>query len=716
MNKKNPYSHIGKFVLRTPSFSIQNDFDNLLKSDSFWEAIYLASPALYKECRRKNFELDEGEKKSVYKYYVRSTTRCTPFGLFAGCSVGEISNKTEIKTVDLHYFNRKTRLDMYFLSALVDKIEHIQIIRHQLKYKLNTSLYKINDNIRYIEYSYEGVKRIHKIVCIERNPYLDKVLQILEKELSFNEIVAALVDDEIDIRIAEEFVDELIEYQALMSELEIHVTGKDVLDSLIDKLSKLEHSEWLCTSLKKISNLLSNIDNLPIGSTIELYKKIINEIKKLDISYDEHYLFQTDLFKPVIKAEISDKIINDIKELLFFLNKITPKSGINTGIEKFKNKFYSRYEEQEVPLMKVLDSDCGIGYGKTNPNVDFNTLVKDIIFPSNNPNVQNRIDLSRHYINEFILGSWNNTKEIVWNDDMIKDTKEDWSISPESLNICISLVKDDTGNDLILLNGISSGATNVLGRFCHLDTKIFDMVKHIADWEQKKKPDAIIAAIAHLPFSRMGNIIFRPDTIRSYEIPYLSGSCLSPEYCIPVSDLIVSVRNNKINLRSKKHKKTVIPKLDNAHNYNKEPTPVYNFLCNMQELPEIDYLSFRYDEIFNYFDYIPRIRYKNLIVKKAQWKIRYSDIKEKEVANSKELVNYLKARNIPRYICIAQGDNILDIDCEKELAINILFGFIKQSKSTIQIEESFNCKSCYVVHDTKENPFLNEIIIPFLKK
>jgi hypothetical protein len=716
MYHNNPYFSIGKFVFRTPAFSIQENFEALLKSDAFWEAIYLASPSLYKECERKNFVLDKNKKKTIYKYYIRSTTRCTPFGLFAGCSVGEISDKTEFEIAELHDFYRKTRLDMYFLSILVDKIEHIEIIRRQLKYMPNTSIYRINSEIRYIEYRYQKARRIHNIVCIEENQYLNKVLQISKKGMRFHEIASTLVDNEINMEAAVEFVEELIESQVLRSELEVHVTGENVFDSLIDKLAQLENSNILCVSLKNISNLLSQINSSSIGSSINLYDEIINEINILNIPYEESYLFQTDLFKPAIKSKIAYKVIDEVKELLHFLNCITPKFEINARIREFKKKFYARYEEQEIPLMEALDSDCGIGYGDMNPNIDFNALIKDVVFPSSNSNNQNRVDLSQYYANEILSNSWNNTKEIAWNDKLIKNVNDAYAESPESLNVCISLVKDDSGNDLILLNGVWFGATNILGRFCCLNAEIYDIVKQVADWEEKKKQNSLIAAIVHLPDSRMGNIMFRPNTIRNYEIPYLAGSQLSIESQIPVSDLTLSIRHNKIILKSKKYQKEVIPKLDNAHNYTKSPTPVYNFLCDMQGLPEIYYLGFQYDTFFNYFDYTPRIRYKNIIVKKAQWKIKYSDMKEKKMTDNEGLIEFLKTKNIPRHLCVSQGDNVLNIDCEQELAIDILLDHIKKN-DTVLIEESFNYinDSC-VVYDSMGKPFVNEIVIPFLKK
>ena len=79
-----------------------SDFKVLLKNTVLREAIYLASPELYTQILKwENDEL-KGVKKieklkySILKYFTRITTRCTPFGLFAACGVGEFSNETTI--------------------------------------------------------------------------------------------------------------------------------------------------------------------------------------------------------------------------------------------------------------------------------------------------------------------------------------------------------------------------------------------------------------------------------------------------------------------------------------------------------------------------------------------------------------------------------------------------------------------------------------------
>jgi hypothetical protein len=82
----------------------------------------VTSPDLYDSVN----EEDNNSEKSVYssyRYFERACTRCTPFGLFAGCSVGMTGDNTEIFLSDTKDYQCKTRLDMNYICALTQQIE-----------------------------------------------------------------------------------------------------------------------------------------------------------------------------------------------------------------------------------------------------------------------------------------------------------------------------------------------------------------------------------------------------------------------------------------------------------------------------------------------------------------------------------------------------------------------------------------------------------------
>ena len=102
----NNYSPFNNFVLRSPLLpfetinKINNNFlKEIASSGIFQEAIYLASPLLYDELQKwqkGKIAKPKEEKRLRYtllRYLIRMSSRCTPFGLFAGCTSGEITQE-----------------------------------------------------------------------------------------------------------------------------------------------------------------------------------------------------------------------------------------------------------------------------------------------------------------------------------------------------------------------------------------------------------------------------------------------------------------------------------------------------------------------------------------------------------------------------------------------------------------------------------------------
>ncbi|MDV7697833.1 lantibiotic dehydratase family protein [Chryseobacterium soli] len=112
----------------------------------FLEAIYLASPYLYEEVIQwllgKDMPLKQFQKlkNTILKYYSRMSTRCTPFGLFAGVGLGKFSLETsniftnKIFNYQLSTDNmvRDTKLDMHFLVSLAQHFVQLPEIRNKL--------------------------------------------------------------------------------------------------------------------------------------------------------------------------------------------------------------------------------------------------------------------------------------------------------------------------------------------------------------------------------------------------------------------------------------------------------------------------------------------------------------------------------------------------------------------------------------------------------
>jgi hypothetical protein len=709
------YKSLETFCFRTPffSFSTLPDFEIRQYDSVFKEMLQIASPDLSKS-------MEKGEEKAkypIYRYYQRSCSRPTPFGLFAGCSIGNIGKHTKIQLLEQKKYKRITRLDMSYICALTQQIEKDRNIREQLLYYVNSSLYPVGDYLRYIEYYYQKTRRIYQIVQLENSEYLQKVLILTRDGMRFTELVTILVDDEISLEEATEFIHELIDSQVLISELEPAVTNVQPLTALIAKLKDLSKiNNHFIDILTKIETQFVEIDKYPIGTTRDIYPAINNNIDKTKIKTDVKYLFQTDLFKPVQHAVVGRNIVKEIKQALLFLNKLTPTASLS-NLSQFRENFVKRYDEQEIPLLFALDTEIGIGYAN-NTSGDFSPLVDELAmpfgnFPFNTPQTHIQSILMQKYQPSL-------QKIIELTDEDVKGVEIAWDNLPPTFSVMCQILQDDERGHSIYIKSVGTqSASNLLGRFCHLDEQILNHTLVITEKEAQMNPDVIFAEIVHLPESRIGNILLRP-VLRQYEIPYLAKSSVSSQFELKPDDLYVSVKNNRILLRSKRLNREIVPRMCTAHNYSGQNSmPVYHFLCDMQYQAGFTGFGFYWNEVAQQSDYLPRVVYRNCILSQAQWTIREKEIKAFiGVKDDNELLlkirEWKRVRIIPDAVLLADGDNELYIDLNHPLSIRVWLSTVKKRPSFHLKEFLFN-PAIAVVHGP-EGVFNNEFIFAFYRE
>lgn len=302
--------------------------------------------------------------------------------------------------------------------------------------------------------------------------------------------------------------------------------------------------------------------------------------------------------------------------------------------------------------------------------------------------------------------------------DLRDDNASDWNDLPPTLYTLFSILKSDTNNLLIHLNGFYGiSAAKTLTRFAYMDKHLLQFVKEITNKEQKLLPNAILAEIVHLPESRLGNVINRPH-IRHYEIPYLAYSDLSSERIIEMSDLFLSIRQGRICLRSKKLNKEIIPRLTNAHNYHKSYLPAYRFLCDIQMQYGKKYLIFDWGYLKNEFHFFPRVKYRNTILSLVTWKIKIEDITRFFVLEDelliKEVDKWRIKMHFPLQMLLADYDMELLVDWRNLMSVKAFLKIIK-NREIIYLKEFLYDPENSVVKDKEGNAYMNECIIAFYK-
>jgi len=735
---KNPYKNFSKYILRTPLFSFTSyqeltskeeisdeDFRTVCTNPVVREALFLASPSLFEEIDRwLNGEKDDAKKEqklrySILKYISRMSSRCTPFGLFAGCSVGEFGEETDIKLKGSDQNKRHTRLDMNYLVALSQDLITNKKIREQLLFFPNSSIYKAGPQLRYIEYKYFNSRRHHHIVAVDDTEYLAVVLEKASHGASLSQLAALLVDDEITIEEATEFIEELVSSQLLISELEPSVSGPEFLDQICNVLERLQGVEDILAALKEADKKITAIDQ-SIGNNPSVYLELSEFLQELDTDFELKFMFQTDMVLENTKNILSTTVVDDIRKGFALLNRMTfPQT--TTTLTKFKDAFHERFEEREVPLSTALDVEIGIGYKQDQGAGDVNPLVDNIMIPgrqSKNPIMEVRWSSINSYFQDKLIEAFKNDDYIIKIDaNDFKDYDLNWDDLPDTMSCMIEVLEDKEGEQKIkFTGGGGSSAANLLGRFCHGDPELFKYTQEMVDMEAEMNKDKILAEIVHLPESRVGNILMRPD-LRKYEIPYLAKSIKDEEDQLPIDDLMVSVKNHsRVLLRSKKYNKEVVPHLTNAHNYSANSLPIYHYLADMQTQGIRSGVGFGLGPFANEYPFLPRVEYNNLILHDATWNLKKSHIEpllkdkndnEKLKAAIKTLRDSLK---IPQYVMLADGDNELLVNFENLTSTRMLLDTVSKRGSFKLTEFLFSERG--VVKEGNEY-YTNQVVVSF---
>lgn len=251
---------------------------------------------------------------------------------------------------------------------------------------------------------------------------------------------------------------------------------------------------------------------------------------------------------------------------------------------------------------------------------------------------------------------------------------------PDAFEVMATVVaggdRDNHRDDhrVVLHSASGPSGARLLGRFCHADDELHQLVRAHLAAEEAVCPERVFAEVVHLPEGRIGNILSRP-VLRGYEIPYLGHSGAPADHQLPVSDLLVSVQDERIVLRSRRLGREVIPRLTSAHNHITRGLGVYRFLCALQYQQVSPGITWDWGPL-GQAPFLPRVVSGRLILSRARWNLRDDDLavfREPRGARQFAAVQRLRdSRRMPRYVALADGDNELVVDMDNVLGTETL--------------------------------------------
>ncbi|AKD58215.1 lantibiotic dehydratase [Spirosoma radiotolerans] len=680
------------------------------------QALATASPRLYDRVERwLSGETLSDEAKlinTLHKYLIRMTTRSTPYGLFAGYALGSVGGKTSFMAGSLDRIAPHARLDIEYLQAVKEWLLAQPDIRAQLKLFLNTTLYLAGNYFRFIEQQPEPAGRTYFISAVGSDKLLADLFAFAQTGVTQAELIDFLNDQyQVDRDNAIDYVNELINSQLLVFELEPTLTGDAYLNVINERLSTLTTCSAVINARQVIAGINERLTRRPLAlNALPTY------LAEQGIALPHTDFIQVDTALPADTCQLSERWLNHFQQQLKAL-LVLNRPYQNSALDEFRHRFYLRYEAEEVPLAFALDHEMGVGYGDTSTLGVGNAPMLDSLSLAGIAKDQDAVltNWQLFVLNKYTEALRYGRSEIVLTDDdlgKVGNPKEAMHTLPSSFyafGTLLSSSADSTDHDdylFALTSCQGPSAVNLLSRFGQADPILAEQLKQCARLEEASHPDVILAEIVHSPEARAGNICHRP-TLYQYEIPYLGRASVAPDYQIPLSDLYLSVRNDRLVLRSKRLNKRVIPRLSNAHNV-KGGLPVYQFLSTLQY--QDAYLDLRWNwGLLTQQAYLPRVRYRHIILSRANWQLAADQFKAENLAAVRQ---QLQEMGLPAQFVIAQGDNELKIDVATDVSLALLLQELRRTESIRAVECLAKSDQC-PVRDSQGKAYIHELVLPF---
>ena len=697
------------------------------------DALRVASPGLADGLERRTdiqtARRQERMDRTLVQYFARMCDRCTPFGLFAGVSLGTVGTRTRLRLVARSAYRRRSLLDFARIAELVDALLRKEEVRRAVRYRPNDTLADVAGEWQYIETIHHEGDVHHRVASVEADAGLSAVLECSADGATQTELqtaIAAAVPD-VTEREVSEFIDELIAAQVLWPELIPSVVGDDPLDQILKHLNN--NPVALADAEKPLLLLRDTLDHLDahgVGAPQEAYAAV-NAVWTDELQQKStDRLLQVDLFKGGDDLQLPQQVVD---EVLRDADPLWRLAGPKVDeMHQLKRRFRERYDSREIPLAEAFDPERGIGVPGPDfePRIAPSPLLAGIALGAKQyGDRMGRPDESSALLARVVNSCESDLRTLELDDELLDRIESPpGNVLSDALAIHFDLLASSEravrrGDYRIFFHGIfgPSGA-RFLGRFCHLDPVLREAVRgHIHD-EEALEPDAIYAEIVHSPEGRLGNVVRRPH-LRATELTYAGHSQRGAAHRLTIDDLLLRLDAGRFHLRSMRDGRTVRPRLTSAHNFRLS-SGIYRFLCALQNDGVASGVAWSWRSLGE-LPYLPRVVRGRAIYAFARWRVTRDRPAYRAIGSAKgrsarenaakHLVNELA---LPRWVRLADGDNRLLLDLENELCLAVLAAHAAK-RPTIILEEVLgdDLDGCI---DGPEGKYRNEIVLPLVRK
>lgn len=703
------------FMVRTPSLSIKylQEYENQDKDiyefihsneildDFFKKALLISSKSLYFSYINKPNDIKKYNnlKESLLKYFVRSTTRTTPYGYFSSVSIGEFSNETNLvknkRLVDL-------KADNKWINYIVYILEREEIIFRKLKFKFNKICYKSGDRFKNPYFTNYGKADLKEKIVKENSIKYTHLVELIKNETkkftSYDDLEKILLKEYENVpkELVEKTIKMLLENEYLFSNLRIPSYCVNSLNHIIEVLEDINYKGEYLEQLKLIDNLILEYKR---KESIKCLEDIYSSMSK--IYKNKNYLI-LNLGNEFKYKNLNKDIKIKIEKMANLLYEIPVRSS---SINKFKGKFIEEYGMNiEVPLTKIIDTNDFNGLSLL--NADSNIIMED------EKKISDKINAK---IFQSIL---NREDEVFFSKQDFEGIYKNKQEYLKSFDINILITEyDDEYNLYLGPNMGSNKAGAMFQRFSDCFSKQ-DFKKYNEIYKKEEdmyKNEYLLVEAREMSISGKSNNVI--NNIKNYKYFLSFGNCYKEsDEEIAIDDMYIGVSSSgNIYVKSKKHNKKIKIITDNMLNsdLNNNILKLLKYICETYEdFPEGRLSSFMSNY---YYKYTPRINLEGIIVSPRKWILNDTDIKANNYEEFKKQLNLnIKRYKIDSVLYQCVFDNRIIVNLDKDEYVKILYAEYKKSKKLEFNEIEKDLLKCSFVEDSNHDIYTSEFVFSLI--
>lgn len=647
-----------------------NDFHELLKENMDNKS----------SKKRRNIE------STLFNYLNRMVFRANPFGLFSSVNLLNFSES------DFQIKRKKTKSVLTIDSNWAMELQ--KIIENNNKYLLKMELIIsrrilvegdrifLYDNIN----NGEEQEKFNDLYSIKNSPIIKLIASECREFKPINELIIKIKELNSDVTTEKilAFIKKLIKLEIIYTDLRPSFPVRNHFEEILTFLERNKNTEPnLYSKVLTVKKLVDSYNNIEVGAPKAC--KILGEIKSAANSIHSYqkiiHVDSSHTGGKLLNKEIK-KTANEAINIFSYLCAFEPIFPDN---EIILNYFMENYNEREEILIKDLVH-----------LEDFIKYYNDSLYKLQLESAQ-KIKNTKNYA---LLKGWIN-KSIVNKDEELVIDKE--HLSELEKNIDLNKIKKIYGlevpinihknkeDTLFVLNSneINSDIGMYLGRFGYLFEHKSEQLEEVYGAQTNNyNSEYLIPEISAISKRKGANNLGTSIVTRDMNILVNTSGNNNTE-SLEIDDIVLGMYNGRMYVKSISKNKFLRPKQSNMLVGTRVFSEEYNKLMKMGTDGELTLVPLM-DHLFEELNYLPRIRYNNIILSKRKWKFTENMIPVRKKYNSTEfknsLIDILNIDNNTEVIGIKYKSNNLYYSLENEYHIEQMHNVLKKEKEITIIE------------------------------